>query len=174
MYSGLLVRILIPVLIGIVILIVMRFILTQADKEERDDCVNQTSIIVYLPRAYFWVGLVDSVVFLIFIILATFINNETTSAWVFVLFSAFLLLGVFLMLETLMWKIKVFQKEDYFIYNSIFCKNKKIFYKDCIKFRCTTNELIVYAGKRIIFIDMFSINYNAIYIMLVSKKVKRQ
>ena len=142
MYSGLLVRILIPVLIGIVILIVMRFILTQADKEERDDCVNQTSIIVYLPRAYFWVGLVDSV--------------------------------VFLMLETLMWKIKVFQKEDYFIYNSIFCKNKKIFYKDCSKFRCTTNELIVYAGKRIIFIDMFSINYNAIYIMLVSKKVKRQ
>ena len=95
MYSGLLVRILIPVLIGIVILIVMRFILTQADKEERDDCVNQKSIIVYLPRAYFWVGLVDSVVFLIFIILATFINNETTSAWVFVLFSAFLLLGVF-------------------------------------------------------------------------------
>ena len=167
----LIVHILTPALIGIVLFIVASLILTSNEKAEANS-LNKTSKTVRLPNIYFWVGLVDTAVFLIFIVLAVCIFPETASVWVFVIFSAFLLLGIFIMLETIMWKIEVPPKEDYFIYNSVFCSNKKIFYKDCSKYKCTQNTLIVYAGRKMIFIDMFSTNYDAIYNMLVSKKVK--
>ena len=171
MDSKLIVHILTPALIGIVLFIVASLIL-KSNKTVSSNYLNQTSIIVYLPRAYFWIGLVDSAVFLIFIILAIHINSETSPVWVFVLFAVFLLLGIFIMLETIMWKVEAPPKEDYFIYNSVFCRNKKIFYKDCSIYKCTQNTLIVYTGRKMIFIDMFSTNYDAIYNMLVSKKVK--
>ena len=51
-------------------------------------------------------------------------------------------------------------------------KLPEVNHKDCNKYKCTQNTLIVYAGRKMIFIDMFSTNYDAIYNMLVSKKVK--
>ena len=97
----LIVHILTPALIGIVLFIVASLILTSNEKAEAHN-TNQTSKTVRLPNIYFWVGLVDTVVFLIFIVLAVCIFPETASVWVFVIFSAFLLLGIFIMLETIM------------------------------------------------------------------------
>ena len=134
--------------------------------------LNNDHIVVRLPKALFWIGCLGTMVFATAIVLMTLFPNDTASLWVYILFSAFILLGIYLMAIGIIWKVEIFKQEDYFIYRSIFFRTYKIRYADCISYKCTNNTVELITKNRTLHIDTIATNFEFFMAMLKKNKIK--
>lgn len=173
---SILIRILGPTLTVIILWFVASNILGSNSKEYIANRKKE-HIVVKLPKAYLWVGAFCTV-FFVFITCAPFLFpdvSQSTDVWVIIIFLMFALVGAFLALEALVWRIEIFRNESYFLYRTVFFKTYKIQYGDCISYKIgdRTNSLKLKAGKKTFHIDCFSVNFDYFLDMLKQHKVKR-
>lgn len=171
-------RIIIRILVPALIPIVLGFILFSALKENEKELMTNHEkeiIIVRSPRVYLWILLIlilfagTCIFFMIF-----FPNGVEYHIWVYIIYFIFILMGIFLVVKVLVWRIYVFKNEIYFIYRTIFFKNIKVKYKECLSYASTTNTIILKINKRKFYIDKYSINFEVFFSMLKKYNIKRE
>lgn len=90
------------------------------NKSESTEELSDNHIVVTLPKMYFVIGCIDILFFGICIFLSILKPNETATVWVWIEFGIFMLLGAVIVWVTVIWKIDIFRKENYFIYRTAF------------------------------------------------------
>lgn len=110
--------------------------------------LEKEHIVLRLPKLYIIIGILSFIVLSAFLIMMIFFPNGTEALWVEILFAVFFLIGIFLILEPLIWRIDVFRSEDYFIYRSVFGKTRKIRYDECLWYQEKTNTVILKTEKK--------------------------
>lgn len=106
------------------------------------------------PLLIFWIGLVDflgCIIVIIVIFLIAF--NEENAAWAIgYLFMS--VLGFWLMLYALNWKIEI--KEESFIFQNMFGRKREIKYREITKLkRIKIGGYRIYVGKKSIAVDYY-------------------
>lgn len=130
-------------------------------------------IIVKLPKAYFWVGALDILVFTVFIFLIKYFPpSEETILWLYIGFGLFVLLGIFIIAYTSIWKIDVFKHKEYFTYRTFFCKTYKIQYSECVSFKYTQYALTIKTYRKTFNFDSKTTNIDYLVAMLRKNKVE--
>ena len=159
------------VLLGIVFHIIDR----SRDKEEEKDQKGEHTVVRF-PKAYFWVGVVCTLVFTGFILLASFYNSETSGTWVYIVFTAFAVLGVVLSVATSMWRIDLFKNEDYFLYKKAFGRTHNVLYKECLGYRFSTitRSVVVRTENKKIAVNVEQVNFEMFMSMLARHGVKEE
>lgn len=135
--------------------------------------INNKHIVIRLPKAYFGIGSLGIVVFSAAIVLMTLYPNDSASWWVYFGFSLFVLLGVFLIAYTLIWKIDIFRCEDYFTYRTFWGRTHKIKYSECISYKYTEYALTIKTFKQTLNFDSKATNIDYLVAMLRRNKVER-
>ena len=88
------------------------------------------------------------------------------------MFSLFIVGGFYIILEALFFKIEIFKDEDYFVYRDFLVKTQKIYYCDCISYKCTENAFVIKTKRKKISLDIHTVNIEFLKSMLSKKSVK--
>lgn len=138
-------------------------------------------IALRFPKVFGGIGILDIVVFGASFILALHDPNGTGVTWVLMLFGVFILAGLLMVFVALVWKIEVFRSQPYFIYRTMYGKTYKIQYQDCEKYAyaCSAYDddshyLILYTGKKKIYIWNMIINIESLVEALNMNHVRRE
>lgn len=159
--------ILIPIALGLLLSCIVK-----SNNEEALQSLTKEHVIVHLPKAYLWVGVITFCFSGLFIFMGIFYPNGTEKAWTFFGFGLFMLLGVIIIVQTLVWRIDVFRHESYFIYRNMFGKKRKIQYMNCKSYQYKTNTVIVETDKRKIHIDDKAANFEVLLAVMSINKIK--
>ena len=151
------VRLLVPIITVICIRLLSTVIGKNNDKELIENLTKE-HIVIRLPKAYIWVGSIGVLFFLALIILSTLFPNGTEGVLSYSVFVAFAILGIFIVLVALFWKVDVFRHKDYFIYRTMFFKTYTIAYKDCEHYIWGTNTIKLKTNNKIFRFDSNSSN----------------
>lgn len=166
------VHILAPLLISL-FLVFLYSKIYKSNGESLIENLKNEHIIIHLPKAYFLVGALDIVVFTIFILLIKYFPPiEETVLWLYFGFGLFVLLGIFIIAYTLIWKIDVFRHENYFTYRTLFGKTYTIQYSECISYKFTEYALTLKTVKKTLNFDSKATNIEYLVAMLRKNKVK--
>lgn len=166
-----LIRIIIPALIPVA----LGILLSNIDKSNGEEMIKNLTkehIVIRLPKAYLWVGCIDVLFFVICFSLMIYYPNDTATTWVWILFSFFVLFGVIIIAETQIWRVQIFRRENYFLYRTMFCRNHRIQYKDCVSYKFGTNTLILETEKKTFYVDNKATNIEFLLAALTQHKVK--
>ena len=136
--------------------------------------LGKEHIVLRLPKLYIIIGILSCIVLSSFLITMIFFPNGTEALWVEILFTSSFFIGIFLILEPLIWRIDVFRSEDYFIYRSIFGKTRRIRYDECLWYQEKTNIVILKTEKKIYYIDNKASNIEFLLSMMAKYKVKKR
>ena len=155
------------------ILNLLDFYIEKSNSKKLIDNLTNNHIIIRLPKVYFWIGYIEIGVLSVIIIVSYYISPETVNKGVILLFSLFLMLGIWIVLVTHLWKIEVFRdNDDYFLCRKFF-KTKKINYSECIWYKTTANSVVLQTDKRKIYIDNYATNLEFLLAMLTKHKVNK-
>lgn len=162
------VRLIIPALIPIA----LGLLLSNIDKRNSDEIIKNLSkehIIIRLPKAYLWVGCVEMSFTLMCLILMVLFQHDPLFELVWI---ALFLFGAIIVELSMVWQIHVFRHEDYFIYRTIFGRNHRVRYEECVSYKFGTNNLILEIYNKKIYIDSKATNFEFLLAMLTQYKVK--
>ena len=141
-------------------------IIARENEAELIKNLKEEHVTIHCPAAYRWVGVVCTIFFLLFIILMTLFPNGTAETWVYFGFGAFVLLGVYLIVASYLWKIDIYKNEVYFIYVSSFGRKYKIDYSSIVGYRDGKNYIRLKTARRSFFVDNKMINVEFLLRML--------
>lgn len=125
-------------------------------------------VTIHLPKLYKWVGLVGSIFFATFLLFP----NDTAVLWVVIGFWIFILLGLYIFVSSLIWKINIFKERDYFLYTNSFGIKYEIHYSNILFYKDGYNTLRIKTNKKMCFIDNKATNIEFLFAMLKKHKVK--
>lgn len=164
------IRAIIPALIPII----LGFFLSHMDRSNRKETIKNITrehIVIRLPKAYLWIGCLDISFFITCLFLMTWFPNDTTTAWVWMVFLLFVLIGAAIVFKTQIWKIDIFRSENYFLYRGWLFRTYRILFSDCVKYRFGANTLILETKERTFHIDTHATNFEFLLAILVQHKV---
>jgi len=168
------IRVLIPLTISFFVGMLFRYTIR---KNSTTIIENLTAeyIVVKLPSVYFWVGFIDIIVFITFVLLSLFSPKVIASShnWVFAVFSFFIILGAILMISTITWRLELFRNNEYFFVRK-FLKKEKIYFTDCKCYKYAQNKLIIYTDEKKYCIYPMCENFEFVLAFLVKHNVKDQ
>jgi len=147
--------------------------LTQNKVKEKVKVIKDEHIILRLPKIYIWIGCIDILIFSAFLFDVISFPDRTDSLWTGIIFGLFILLGLFLVILSITWRIEIFRHKDYFIYRTCFCKTYIIHYNECIYYKRTDNQIVLKTDKKKFRIDIHAINFEFLSDMLNKYKVKK-
>ena len=101
----------------------------------------------------------------------TLFPNGTETIWAYIFFSMFALLSAYIVLETYIWKIDIFESKSYFIFRPSPFKTYRIEYSDCIGYKFKNYSFLVITEKKTFHIDLFVTNGEYLLYMLTRYKV---
>lgn len=165
------IQILTRVLTAVGILLIFKCVMNEKVRELRANLKND-HIIVHLPLVFRWVGLVDVVVFSLFISLMYCFPSIVTGGrdiWINLAFGVFILIGLFIIIITFTWRIDIFRSEDYFIIRTFLGKSYTIKYSDIISYKITKDmNIIIKTSSR-----KFTIDHSASNIEFFKSMLRR-
>lgn len=118
---------------------------------------NKNYVTLQLPRLFFWLGVVCTVIFALILILFSFSSGVGILKWVF--FIALSLLGAMLIVAASLWKIEINRNDDYFNYTTSFGRHTKIYYADITAWNETKEVIKFKAGGKRYYVDHYAENY---------------
>ncbi|MDR2572369.1 MAG: hypothetical protein LBD23_19015 [Oscillospiraceae bacterium] len=147
-------------IVPIVIFFILIAMERNAAKVEKD--MDKNHFVVHQGKITAWIGIICTIIFGVFLALSFIYPEEW---WHSVVFSAFLLLGVYLAISSIIWEIKVDGNEVR--YRSLFMKTK-VFSFDSInnvKMRehhaYNAKKLIMYSGtEKLFYVESHCIGYS--------------
>lgn len=167
-FTRLLSSISIPIIITMMLLLIQKL-----NSKELQKNLTKEHIVIRLSKVYLWIGLLGIVVLSTFCLIMFFFPNDTTTWWVWMIFIFFILLGFCLVCSTLIFKIDIYRNKDYFLYRNIFLKTRKIYYYECIHYRCTQHDVIIKTEKKKITVDRNAVNVEFLIAMLHENRVTK-
>ena len=147
----------------------------KSNAKEKIRNLGKKHIIIRLPKACLWVGCIDIAFFGACMFIMTFFPNDTQSVWVWIGFAVFVLLGICMVSEALIWKIDVFRDKNYFICRTLPYKHHKILYGDCVGYRIRKIAKVLVLktnNKKTFHVDVDAANFDALLDMLQKNNVK--
>ena len=166
------VRILVPVLSSLVIGLLSVHVFTHNAEESKKN-LSQDYVVVHLPKAYLWVGVISMLMCSALIIVAIVCQHNVFAEIVFAL--GFVLSAVVVEL-CLVWRIHVFKNENCFIIKTEFLNTYKLKYDECLSYKYKNNVIVLKASvngrKKTFLMDPFSTNMEVFLSMLKKYKVK--
>ena len=166
------IRVVITVLIVISLDLLLAIILRTKDDAKIKNS-SEEHIVIRLPKAYLWIGLICFAFFAMFFTFAI-TSGQENSYWVCPSFALFALMGLFIAVETKIWKIEIFRNYDFFIYRTAFLRTYKIFYSDCKGFKLNDNYLTLKTHNKTFLIDRHSMDSEFFQEMLSRYKIKEE
>lgn len=125
---------------------------------------------VYFPRPYFWVGLVGDIVFSTGIILMYAFPNGTGGLWVAIIFSLFILMGIYIMLLVVNWRIVY--DDNGFKYKTFLGRSFHFKYEDVKRIKRTKNNIYLYTERRILYIETMAIGVDEFFYAMSNNQIK--
>ena len=159
-------------LITISLSALLTFILKSNEKEYVKN-LNEEHIIVYLPKVYTWVGIIEALFFAALLIWMIVFPNGTGSLWAGIGLSLFIIMGLVLAVEPLIWKIRFSRHEDFFLYTTGFGRTYQVQYADIVYYKDGVNTLTLRTKRKRFFIDNKATNYQYLHTMILQKGVKK-
>lgn len=105
----------------------------------------------------------------------TIFQNETADGFTYLLWSVFLLLSIFFIVYTLVWKIEMISDENYFKYRTMFGRTYIINYSDCNFSDKPSGIFKLKTPKRTFYIDAKAKNFETFFITLqISKAIRKK
>ena len=86
--------------------------------------MDENHFVIRQPRVFLWIGVICVLFFCALIVLMVVFSNETTVWWVYLGFSFFVALGLFLMIYCITWELRI---DDNQIEYCSFVGMKKVF-----------------------------------------------
>lgn len=169
---SILVRIIAPILT----VALVELFLSKIIKDNEKDLIknlHENDIEIRFSKVFAWVGIIEALVFSATILGAKITKNESVVIWTEIGFAFFILLGVFLAIGTLAWRIQMFKDKDYFTYRSMIRKTCKIYYKDCLYYKDIKYGIVIQTKSRKIEVASYTQNYEFFVGMLQKHKVKK-
>ena len=158
-------------IIPIVLYIIFYFIDKHNDKEIIKN-LTENHVVIKTPTAFLWIGIFGSLFCSICLLIMIFFPNGTETWWVFIIFGSFDLLGLYIIFNTLIWKIEIFKDKEYFLYKPLF-KTYKINYNDCLYFTKKDNGvLVIKTNTKTVNANAFFTNNEFLPAMLIEHGVK--
>lgn len=155
--------------------IILNIILNRIENKNNKNIIKNRAnehITIQTPKAFLWIGSIGSLFCSICLIYMIFFPNGTETWWVYIIFVSFDLLGIYIIFNTLVWKIEIFQTKDYFLYKPLF-KTYKIKYEDCLWFIIKDNGvLVIKTNTKTVNANTFFTNYEFLPAMLIKHGVK--
>jgi hypothetical protein len=173
MMEQVIIRVIILSVIPIIVGILLSYI-TKSNNNELLKKLSEEHLVIHLPKAYMWVGFAASSFFAICFFLMVWFPNGTGGIWVGILFWIFILLGIVIVVETLIWRIQIFRHEEYLIYRTSFGRTYRIQYKDFVYYKNGNNTLILRTNNKSFFVDNKATNFEFLMAMLTQHKIKEQ
>lgn len=170
---------LISIFVPALIIIIVRWCLLSIKARSLNEALDNAKkkhVVIHLPKAFFWIGFVESIFFVCFMVLGTTCPNifdNKINIWFYLLFSCLSLFGLLIMLATKIWKIDVYKKEDYFIYRSFLGSRYTIYYSDCISYIDGNNVFILKTRQKKFYIDSYSENLEFLVYQLNIHHIKK-
>ena len=164
-----------PILSAFLTALTLSLLAIKVAKENDAELVKnrkEEHVTIHYPVVYRWVGIICTAFWLSFIILMTVFPNDTAEPWVYVGFGLFVLLGLYLILESYVWKISIDKKEDYFDFVSSFGRKYRVRYEDVVNYRIGNNFIRIKTKKKVFYIDTKAINLEYLPQMLKKNHVK--
>ena len=153
----------------------LEFFIEQLDKNVSEDVLKKDHVVLRLSKVYLAVGAAFIILCgcNIIFMLQDFSTMEIDSLIKVVLSSAILTpLSIYWLLGRLVWKVRVFRSEDYFIYVSRLGRSYKVQYADIVSIKNKDRHWIVKTPERRLSIDRYATNSSVLYEMLKQKAHK--
>lgn len=112
----------------IVIIVIFIYLINKKEKKKNVKNIEEDFSIVRYPRIYAWIGFSGTLFFLSLLILMFIYPNDTAEVWVGVIFLAFIILGLYMILSYINWKVEVYK--NFAIYRTIFGQEYKFKYSE--------------------------------------------
>jgi len=150
------------------------YVVAKSNKKEAQENADKKHIVVHLPKIYFWVGLICALFFAAVFVLMLLFPNDTAEVWVGLIFWVFILLGLFLVLLSKVWKIHLYRGEDRFTYISTYGVRHTIAYADIVYCKIGQNVITLKIKKKRFFIDPHATNLSFFLEELRERQVKQK
>ncbi len=168
-------RFITPIISAFLTALTLSFLALKITKENDAELIKnqkEERITIHYSVVYRWVGIICTAFFSCFMILMTVFPNGTAEPWVYFGFSLFFMLGLYLILESYLWKIIFDKKEDYFDFVSSFGRKYRIRYEDILNYKVGNNFIKIKTQKKVFYIDTKAINLEYLPQMLKKNHVK--
>lgn len=163
-------------ILSIVLTVIILCLLATKIKKDSDTLLirslDEEEITIHYSVVYRWVGIVCAIFFLCLIIFMTVFPNGSAELCVYLIFSLFVILGLYLILESYLWKIKVNKREDYYDLISSFGRKYRVFYAEIIHYKVGDNFIKIKTNKKVFYVDTKALNLEYLLQMLKKNKVK--
>ena len=155
---------------------VSRLLIHILDKNEKEyfKHLSEDQIVLKLPKAYFWLGGCGTLFFGSLLFVMFFFPNGTEGGFPYSVFSILLVLSLYLIISTMIFRIDINKNESFFSYRSIFHKTQIIMYSECISYSENYNLhfFVVETTKKKIHFDLNTTNLSYLQEMLNKNNVK--
>ena len=111
--------------------------------------------LIRLPKLYLWVGILCSLFFAALAVLSWAVPNGTGSWWTTLVFAAFTLLGLSIVVAYVNWRIELYGV--YFVYRTFFGQQYEHVFSDIIRVSATENTIRVYTEKKCFYVDLHAV-----------------
>jgi len=141
------------IIIAAVILIFYFFVKLEGKIAEKN--MNENHFIVRQSILYLLAGVICTLFFSAITVWAILFPNDTAEWWVFLIFSLSIILGLYLLIYSIKWKIKI--DDEHIVYTPFFGKKIDLTFKEITKVKIQrNNKMEVYTSEK----KVFSIEYN--------------
>ena len=152
--------IIVPIVVGIVIYVIKK----SAGKKNKE--MDICSFTISQGKVVTWIGIIGAMVFLALIVLMTIFPNDTAALWVYIVFSAFILLGVYIAVYSVSWEVNVTGNEIRL--RALFKKTKTFTFDQIktVKVRTHPNygnqtKLVLYSDtEKLMYVESHCIGYD--------------
>ena len=104
------------IIIPLVVIII--FFIAKKSNRKAEKNMDENHFSVQQPKIFLWIGIICVAFFCALIVLMTLFPNDTAEWWVYVIFSFFVLLGLFLIIYCSTWKLQI--ENDQIVYCPFF------------------------------------------------------
>ncbi|HBT95357.1 MAG TPA: hypothetical protein DEB24_04355 [Coriobacteriia bacterium] len=150
----------------------------RSNRKDRMRSNGKAPVLLHLPKAYIWVGAMQFTFSMACSILSVLPPEALGGVIVnggieiSLLFLAFSFLGAVLVIAPLVWKVRLFRDEDYFLYTTWLGRTYTIKYTDIVYYTDSEMYLIIKMPKRTFYVDPMALNRHLLSHMLRMNKVK--
>lgn len=140
--------------------------ITKSNRKALAETLEKEHVVVHLPQAYRWIGVICSLLFVLSLLLMIAFPNDTAEIWVGIVFGIFIIMGVCLFWAASIWRIHIYRNDDFLIYISSFGGRHHVKYKDIDCYKNGASCIRLRANGKMFFVDSKATNVEALLEML--------
>lgn len=144
------------------------FGLIKQDNQRKHENENSSLIILHLPRAFYWTGIICGAIFCVILCFALF--SSAMNILELTIIVAFTVLAIVEAVAASFWHLKMDKNNEYFTYTTSFGKTHDIKYDDITNYDINKSRLKFKVNNRAYYVDKYAVNFGHFEKMLKYKR----